>query len=215
MDLNKDIINLLAGACIIIGALSCFYGYRIFKFILGLLGFLIVGFLSAAIGFHYSMDMTFTLLVGFLGGLIGAAVMVPLYFVGVFINGFIFGGLLGGIIYVAAQINPDPAAILILAVIGGVISVILEKFMIILSTSFKGAALLLFGLAYFSTSAINFYTINQIQTLGTTYIYALLVGWLAIGTFGMLFQLRKPENNNTSAKSGGDRHSELAKKYGL
>ncbi|WP_282958211.1 hypothetical protein [Halalkalibaculum roseum] len=40
MELHQDVRTIIFGLTIVVGALQCFFGYRIFKFILGLTGFL-------------------------------------------------------------------------------------------------------------------------------------------------------------------------------
>ena len=41
MDLHQDVLNVIIWLSILVGALQCFFGYRIFKIILGLTGFFI------------------------------------------------------------------------------------------------------------------------------------------------------------------------------
>jgi len=139
MNLPHQDLNLVIGLGIIIGAIQCFFGYRLFKFVLGLTGFIVGGVLAASIGYEMSQKEVVALLSGLVGGVIGAALMVALYFVGVFLIGAFLGGVVGVALFATAGINPELAVLLILGVIGGVVALIFQKFMIIVSTAFIGA----------------------------------------------------------------------------
>ena len=138
-----------------VGAIQCFFGYRIFKFILGLIGFLVGGAIAGAIGFSMSENEIVVLLVGIVGGFIGAALMIALYFIGIFLIGALLGGVIGFVLYASVGNSPEAAVVLILAVVVGVIALIFQKFMIIVSTGFGGAWGVVFGMAYFITDAID------------------------------------------------------------
>ena len=195
MVLNQDVIHVLVGLGILVGALQCFFGYRIFKFLLGLFGFLLGSVLAAAIGFNFTQEVVVVFLFGLVGGFIGAALMTVLYFVGVFVIGSFFGGILGVVLYAVAESNPDPAPLLILAVIAGVIALIFQKFMIIVSTGFGGSWMVVTGIAYFGTQAINISNLNQIFRPDGSHLYAIILCWLALGIVGVIVQYRSSTTN--------------------
>ncbi|MGM0745148.1 DUF4203 domain-containing protein [Rhodohalobacter sp.] len=195
MDLNQDILYVLVVLGILVGALQCFYGYRIFKFILGLFGFLLGGVLAAAIGLNFTQEVVVVFLFGLVGGFIGAALMTALYFVGVFVIGSFLGGILGVVLYAVAESNPDPVALLILAVIAGVIALVFQKFMIIVSTGFGGSWMVVIGVAFFATQAINFSNLNQIFRPDGSHLYAIILCWLALGIVGVMVQYRSSPTN--------------------
>ena len=153
--MSSEVLSVVIGLSIVVGAVECFFGYRIFKVILGLIGFLIGGGVAGAIGYAVSEQEIVALLAGLVGGAIGAALMVALFFIGVFLVGAFFGGVLGGVLYAVAGNSPEPAVLLILAIIAGVMAVIFQKFMIILSTGFGGAWNVVTGIAFFTTGAID------------------------------------------------------------
>jgi len=211
MDLNQDVLYVLAGLGILVGALQCFYGYRIFKFILGLIGFLLGSVLAAAIGYNFTQEVILVFLIGLVGGFIGAALMTALYFVGIFVIGSFFGGILGVVLYAVAESYPDPAALLILAVIAGVIALVFQKFMIIVSTGFGGSWMVVTGIAYFATQAINFSNLNQIFRPDGSHLYALILCWLALGIVGVIVQYRSSPTNEP--QSLGESESEIHAAY--
>ncbi|TYP95433.1 protein of unknown function (DUF4203) [Fodinibius salinus] len=190
MDLNQDIVNLIIGLSILVGALQCFFGYRIFKFILGLTGFLIGGVLAGAMGYSFAQEKAFALLAGLAGGFIGATLMVMLYYVGIFLIGALLGGFLGTVLYAVAESNPEPAVLLILAVITGVIALISQKLMIIVSTGFGGAWLVVIGIASLTTEIVDLSNFDQIFSSGGSYLYAIILCWLTLGIVGVIVQYR-------------------------
>ena len=211
MDLNQDVLYVLVGLGILVGALQCFYGYRIFKFILGLTGFLLGGALSIVIGYTISQVEAFVLLTGLVGGFIGAALMVTLYYVGIFLIGAILGSVLGTVFYAVAEGNPDPAVLLILAVLAGIIALIFQKFMIIVSTAFGGSWGVVIGIVYFITGTVNLSNPEQIFSSGGKYLYALLLCWLVLGVAGVIIQYRSAQTKETQplAPSDSEKISEI------
>lgn len=226
MDLNQNILIVIAGLSILIGALQCFFGYRIFKFILGFTGFLLGGALASFIGFNFSHEIVYTILVGLLGGFIGATLMVALYFVGVFLVGAIFGGILGSVLYVVFQSNPDPVVLLTIAVISGVIALIFQKFIIIVSTGFAGAGGVVAGITYFISEDIfilediNLNNVEQIFRSGDNQLYAILLCWLALGIVGIIVQYRsEPQKmfqnlDMSDSKEGSALSSQVSRNVG-
>jgi hypothetical protein len=211
MDLNQDVLSVIIGLTILVGVLQCFFGYRIFKFILGLTGFLLGGALSIVIGYTISQVEAFVLLTGLVGGFIGAALMVTLYYVGIFLIGAILGSVLGTVFYAVAEGNPDPAVLLILAVLAGIIALIFQKFMIIVSTAFGGSWGVVIGIVYFITGTVNLSNPEQIFSSGGKYLYALLLCWLVLGVAGVIIQYRSAQTKETQplAPSDSEKISEI------
>ena len=188
MELPQDTLNVIIGLSILFGAVQCFFGYRIFKIILGLMGFLIGGVLAAAMGFAVSEQAIIALVSGLVGGIIGAALMVVLYFVGIFLIGAFLGGVLGTVLFAVAETYPEPVVLLILAVITGVIALIFQKFMIIVATGFGGAWSVVTGIAYFTTGAIDPTNLESMFRADGSQLYIIVLCWIALGTVGVVVQ---------------------------
>ena len=186
----QDYREIIIGLGILVGAIQCFYGYRIFKFILGLIGFLVGGAIAGALGFSISQDEIVALLAGLVGGFIGAALMIALYFIGIFLIGAFLGGVIGYVLYASAGNSPEAAVVLILAVITGVIALIFQKFMIIVSTGFGGAWGVVFGIAYFLTDTIDPTNLEQMFRARGSQLYAIVLCWLALGIVGVIVQYK-------------------------
>lgn len=190
MDLHQEIISVVIGLGILLGALNCFFGYQLFKILLRIIGFVVGGTIAGFIGYSLFQDAVFAFLTGILGGFIGAALSVALYFIGVFISGAFFGGILGAFLYAITQSTPELAVILILATISGILAVIFEKLMIIVSTAFSGSFLVVIGTAYFTVEAFKLSNMEQLLISGSSLAYAMLLCWLTLGIFGVIFQYR-------------------------
>ena len=192
MDLPQDVLHFIIGLSILVGTIQCFFGYRIFKIVLGLTGFLVGGALGGAIGFEVAQEEIVALVAGLLGGLIGAALLVVLYFIGIFLMGAFLGGLLGAVMFALAESSAEPALLLILAVIAGVIALIFQKLMIIVSTGFGGAWSVVTGIAYFTTGAIDPTHLEELSRSGRSHLYAIVLCWISLGIVGVVVQYKSP-----------------------
>jgi len=192
MELNKELIDIIIIVSIAIGALSCFFGYRIFKVMLGILGFALGAFIAALIANNILVESQIVLLISaIVGGLIGAALMASLYFIGIFVLGAIIGGLIGTLISTALGGYLQIAAQLILAIIGGVMALIFQKFMIIIATSLSGSWSIVTGIYYFITGNLDIYRMFQqpknLLNLDI-HFYIILLCWLILGIISIFVQ---------------------------
>ena len=187
-DLPSDVYGIIIVLSILVGAVECFFGYRIFKFLLGVAGFLAGGFLAGAIGYHASQDQGFALLTGLVGGIVGAVLIVVLYFVGVFLLGAALGGGIGAALYANSGSEPEPAVLLILAVIAGAVALFLQKFIIVVSTAFAGAWGVVVGITYFVGGEIDTTDFERMLQLEAKQCHAMLLCWLVLGIAGILVQ---------------------------
>ena len=180
---------LLAG-----GVLACFFGYRMFKAVLAVFGF-IVGALAASSVFG-ATDTTPMVLAAIVGGVAGAALLLAAYFVGVALVGAGMGALLVNVIWTQIEGDPHPAVVIIFSVAGAVVATWLQRYVIILGTAFAGAwTLLVGGLAMAGDSGPLkaaasgdvwvAYPLNPAP--GMTW---LPWAWFAIGALGTLVQMR-------------------------
>ena len=129
---------LLAG-----GFLACFLGYRMFKVVLAVFGF-IVGALAASSVFG-STDTTPMVIAAIVGGVAGGALLLAAYFVGVALVGAGIGALLVNVIWTQIEGDPHLAVVILFSVAGAVVATWLQRYVIILATAFGGAWTLLVG----------------------------------------------------------------------
>jgi hypothetical protein len=125
------------------GVLNTLYGYRFFKFIIGLYGFLAGAVVGAAIGSGVMGGETTGIVLGALIlGCIGAALAVLFYYFGV----LLVGAFLGLLIASALIQEPGTTVQVIFAVVGAILAVAIQKFIIVVATSFSGSYFTLAGI---------------------------------------------------------------------
>jgi hypothetical protein len=194
MNFNKEITDLIIIASIAFGALSCFFGYRIFRLILGILGFFLGALVAGGIAFHLTNGSQIIVLIAALaGGILGAGIFAMLYFVGIFVLGAILGGLLGTLISTALGGSFQFFMQLTLAIVGGIIALIFQKFMIIIATAFSGSWSIVTGVYYFITGNLELY--QMFQHPGNLFImdinfYILLLNWFILAIIGTIIQYK-------------------------
>ena len=180
---------LLAG-----GLLACFFGYRLFKVVLGVFGF-IIGALAASSVFGAG-DTTPMVIAAIVGGIAGAALLMAAYFVGVALVGAALGALLVNVIWTQIEGDPHPAVVILFSVAGAVVATWLQRYVIILATAFMGAwTMLLGGMAVMGDSGLL-----RAAAAGDIWVaYPLNPApgmrwipwaWVALGAFGTLVQMR-------------------------
>lgn len=126
------------------GALTCFAGYRLFRIVLAIYGFILGAMLASSIvGVSDTLGMVVAALAG---GVIGALILVLAYFIGIALVGAGLGALITHVIW--GQIaNDDPAALAIAlaSMTGALGAMILQRYVIVVSTAFAGAWTILVG----------------------------------------------------------------------
>ena len=191
-QLGSDVWAFIVVLSIAYGALNCFYGYKIFKIVLGIVGFITGGLAAAGVAMAATKEPGIALLAGLIGGAIGAVLMVALYFLGVFVLGALVGGLLGAVAAASLGLQGESALLVVgvLGLLGGVLAVVFQKLMIIISTAFSGSWSMVSGAAYFLVD-LNPLAVAQnpalLQMMGVK-LYLLGAAWLVLGILGVLVQ---------------------------
>jgi len=125
------------------GIVACFFGYRMFRLVLAIFGF-IFGALAASSVFGAS-DTTWMIGAAAVGGLVGAGLLIAAYFVGVALVGAALGALGANLAFSASGQDPHFLVIAFCAVAGAVGSMYLQRYFIIVGTAFGGAVMLING----------------------------------------------------------------------
>ncbi len=171
-----------------VGLLYCFAGYRLFKFILGLTGFLLAGAVAAALVGWLSLGNLVAMGgAALIGGLCGAFALFFLYKTGVFFLGFL-GTLVVAYNMLGGRPEPwAPWAVLGAAFVGGLLAIGLERIVMTLATAAIGAwittlagALLVKGVGFADQLAE--------RDLSEQGQWGLLAAWGGISLVGALFQ---------------------------
>jgi hypothetical protein len=126
------------------GAVSCFAGYRLFRVVLAIYGFILGG--SIASSTLAPTNATGQLVAWLVGGFAGAILLMLAYFVGIALIGAGLGALIAHVAWTSFATGDPPAAlVIVLAIAGAIGAMVLQRYVIIVATAFGGAWTLLLG----------------------------------------------------------------------
>jgi len=180
MDFLEQYYNLIAVAGIVLGALNCYLGYKIFKILLAIIGF-IAGSVIGGFAVSYATGNTsMGVAVGLGIGIVIAILSVALSHIGV----FIFVGFLSfATCYLLS--SGDMTVSLVIGAVMGIIGAILTRHLIIISTAFSGGVSISRGIC-------------ELTDIDNTSIYILLAAFFIIT--GLIVQYK----TNTVKKVDSD-----------
>lgn len=175
------------------GLLACFAGYRIFRVVLGIYGFILGAlFASNVVGGEQSGAMMLAAAIG--GGLVGALLLIAAYFVGVALIGAGLGAGAANLIWAAFNREPHIVVVLVLAVIGALAALRLQRYVIVVATAFGGAQTVVVGAAALignraaaSAAARAIYTVYPLNPMPETMLDAIAA--IVLGIAGIAVQL--------------------------
>lgn len=183
----------VALALVLGGVVSCFVGYRLFRIVLAIFGFILGGFVgSAMFGGASTMVMAGAVLVG---GLIGAAVLTVAYFFGVALVGAALGAAVAHVVLTAGQGEPGVITVVLLSIVGAVGAMYLERYFLIVGTAFGGAWAMIVGVLALAGDP------RAMAVVTGGHVWAVFpldpvdgrdwmpMAWLALSTVGLLVQL--------------------------
>ena len=190
-NVENYLLNTLSGFTFIIGIIECFFGYRMLKLVLGVTGFIIGGLLCARMVFDtIGNNPLIAIIAGLVGGTIGSSLMIVFFVFGLFILGAALGYLLGGAITAAILGSAYPVIAIPLAIVGGFVTISKHKSMIIISTSFIGAYLIVFSVGKFigmPNTIFGFQQFHGLRDIGGQFFVMLLI-CILVGIVGIFVQ---------------------------
>jgi hypothetical protein len=181
-------IVLLAG-----GAIACFAGYRLFRLVLGVYGFILGALLASSMAGASGTWMAVAAAIG--GGAVGALVLFAGYFVAVALIGAGLGALAVNLAWKPFGGDPHWAVILVVAAVGAIAAIKFQRYVIILATAFGGAWTLLRGAESLMASPASkaapanadvWVVYSTYSGPNATWVY---VAWVAIALTGTYIQL--------------------------
>jgi hypothetical protein len=201
MNIHPDIISAFVFFGMVFGAIECFFGYRIFKVILGIIGFLGGFAMTGMIGYTMAVNELFLYLMGIISGIIGAVMMIWLYFFGVFFIGAMLGGVIGATLFGAINLSPNGLLLFIISIIFGSIALIFQKYMIIIATAFIGSWHMVVGIACLFDGKSCLTDPAWLLKIGSNHNYLVTLVWLILGFLGCFVQFRQDTVLDNSQKS--------------
>src|SRR3954462_9516335 len=175
------------------GVVSCFFGYRLFRIVLALFGF-IIGALAAS-SIMAASNPTAMLIAAGVGGLIGAGILFAAYFVGVTLVGAGLGALAANLAFSASHHQPHVLVVVVCSIAGAAAAMYLQRWFIIVGTGFGGAWTILVGVlavlgdrkAMAAAAAQDVWVVYPLNPApGQAWIFW---AWLLLGAVGMAVQL--------------------------
>lgn len=175
------------------GVLACFLGYRLFRLVLGIYGFVLGALLATSVLAPTETAMTWMVAVG--GGLAGALILIVAYFIGVAFAGAALAALLVHLGWTQFGGDPHPLAIIAACVAGALISLALQRMVIVFGTAYGGAWTCIVGILTFlgrrgaegaATTGEVWMTYPLNPAPGEAWVP---VAWLVLGTIGVVLQL--------------------------
>jgi len=175
------------------GVVTCFAGYRLFRFVLGAYGFVLGALLaSSMVGAAANTWVVMASAIG--GGVAGALIMVVGYFVGVALVGAGTAALLLNVIWTPLRGEPHWALVVVTAAIGAILAIRFQRYVIVAATAFGGAWTMLVGLSALmagkgakavsaSTDIWVLYPGTAVSSTAWAY-----VAWIVISLIGMYVQ---------------------------
>jgi hypothetical protein len=189
---------------VLVGLLSCFAGYRLFRAVLTIYGFVLGAFFVSTL---VAPSDTVAMLVALgIGGLVGALVLYAGYFVGVGLVGAGFGAMMSHELWVQWR-GSDPSAIIVLAfaVVGAVLATGLQRQLVIVATAFIGAQTAVAGVvAFLSRNTVRKPGIEDvwvghlgIPAFGRRWTF---LAWVALGVIGTLVQFQSGSSRGSAKR---------------
>uniref|UniRef100_A0A0B6XXS5 Transmembrane protein 198 n=1 Tax=Arion vulgaris TaxID=1028688 RepID=A0A0B6XXS5_9EUPU len=193
--------SIIAAVCFIFGILYTFFGYRFFKAIMFLTGFIF----GAVLVYMIILEQDILPPEGILGCAAGAGILLGLLtmliqHIGLFLTGFNLGVAAVAVILVVVEqfvhisILWIPIGIfLVLGVIFGILSLRFQKTMTVIGTSVFGAAIGLAGIDYFvELCRMALYIWDRVKTVTSSelcwFSWLMFAIWPAYATLGAIIQ---------------------------
>lgn len=151
VELTPEIITGISIAAIFIGLLTCFFGYPLFRLILGIfagIGGALASFTLMSSMFGTETEaMTASIIVGLTVGVLVTIALVKIYIIGVFLIGAGLAVFLTMTVTTMLDYLQSPLALAIAGVFGGLIGLWLQKLLVVIATAIFGAVYTVTGIA--------------------------------------------------------------------
>lgn len=191
------------------GAVACFGGYRLFRIVLGMYGFILGAVVTTSV--MGTSNVWALVLAALIGGLIGAGLMIAAYFVGVGLVGAGLASLAVHMVWNVIGGDPPTALLVIMAVLGALGALSVARWVVVIGTALAGSwTLIVGGLALagrefggMTVTADNIWVVYGSGPLpGNWWVIG---GWVALALAGGVVQMATTSKSGKSKKAGGSR----------
>ncbi len=176
------------------GLIACCAGYRLFRLVLAIYGFILGALVASSM---VSPASTGAMIVAVIvGGAIGASILSLAYFLGVALLGAALGVLVVHVVWAQSGTGgPYALPVIVAAVIGAIAAVVVQRYVIVVGTAFGGAwtALVAGAVALGGRDVPRASGVPEIWTVSPFDVRGwLALAWFVLGVLGVLAQLRSP-----------------------
>jgi Domain of unknown function (DUF4203) len=190
------------------GLLACFAGYRLFRLVLGIYGFVLGAMVTTS--FMGTSNLWALVLAAAVGGLVGAVLMIAAYFMGVGLVGAGLAALLLHLIWRFVGGEPPTVLLVVVCVVGALGALSIARYVVIFGTALAGAWTLIVGVLAFmgdhaavnAASAGNVWILYPFDPLLGRWWYTVL--WFVLALAGVIVQLA------TSSRKGKGKRARKA-----
>jgi hypothetical protein len=182
-----------AVALVVGGTVACFAGYRLFRIVLAIDGFIAGAWLASST--MASSNAGGMVLAALAGGIIGAVVLFFAYFVGIALVGAGLGALIAQMAWNrAAAMDPPVFIVILFAGMGTITTLMLQRYVIVVSTAFSGAWTIIVGaLALAARGSTRATSASEVWILypfaPATQAPWVPIAWVVLGLIGTAVQL--------------------------
>jgi hypothetical protein len=201
-------LQIPAAAILLVGGLvACLFGYRLFRLVLAIYGFVLGAMIATT--FTGASSTVSLLLVAVVGGLVGALILNLAYFLGVVLLGAAIGAMIVTAIWGRGGSGAEPHVLVVIlfAVAGAVAAMLVQRYVIIVATAFGGAwTALVGGLTIAGSRAVQ----SAAASAGSVWVlYPLDPApgrqwvpwvWLVLGLVGLVVQIGQGSGPTGSKK---------------
>ena len=190
------------------GLLACFAGYRLFRFVLGLNGFIAGAYMTTQI-MAPSTSTWVLILAAIVGGLVGIVLMVAAYFLGVGLVGAGLAALGLNLVWHGFRSTDPPTLVLVIVcVLGALAALSIQRYVVIFGTALSGAWTFIIGAMALRGDAAA----TRAASAGDVWIlypldpkpsgWWILAGWIGLSLIGAIVQFATTSRTGTKKQRG-------------
>lgn len=191
------------------GAVACFGGYRLFRIVLGIYGFILGAMITTSVMGTSSTGAL--VLAAAVGGIIGAALMIAAYFVGVGLIGAALASLAVHMVWRVIGGEPPTLLLVIMAVLGALGALSVARYVAVIGTALAGSWTMIVGGLALSGRKFDSLPVTP-ENIWVVYgagplpgNWAVIGSWVALALAGAVVQMTTTSRTGKAKKSGAAR----------
>jgi len=190
----------VAAILLISGIVACFGGYRLFRVVLGIYGFILGAMITTSV---MGTSSTWALVVAaIVGGLIGSVLMVAAYFVGIGLIGAALASLAVHVVWRVMGGDPPTLLLVVMAVLGALGALSVARYVAVIGTALAGSWTMIVGGLALSGRKFNSLPVTS-ENIWVVYGAGPLPGnWVVIGSWVALALAGAVVQLTTTSKMG-------------